>query len=125
MPESFAHEALLSMDAHDDIRAPGGAITLGLCGGWEHEPPCPRAPHRTSAERAADNVRVRTLFVAEPGAEQAIRDRIDAALITGELRTPDGEIARWQLLSSHRSDVLEQEADAIRLLLNNGITHPD
>ncbi len=48
---AFAHEAVVSMAAGADIRAPGAAITVGLCGHWEHEPLCPLAPHATAAQR--------------------------------------------------------------------------
>ena len=34
--------------------APGGAITVALCGSWDHEPPCPLAPHHTRAHRSGD-----------------------------------------------------------------------
>jgi hypothetical protein len=44
--EVFAHEAVVEMDGDSDASAPGGAITVALCGGWAHEPPCPLAPHR-------------------------------------------------------------------------------
>ena len=44
---AFVHEAFLSMAPGNDIAAPGAAITVELCGRWEHEPPCPLAPHHT------------------------------------------------------------------------------
>ncbi|MEX5721628.1 hypothetical protein [Geodermatophilus maliterrae] len=47
--ERFAHDGLLSMEPGADDRAPGGVITVALCGSWEHEPPCPLAPHHTRA----------------------------------------------------------------------------
>jgi hypothetical protein len=62
MREVFAHDAVLAMGSGEDLRAPGGAITVALCGSWEHEPPCPLAPHHTAAERDGDVVRLRILF---------------------------------------------------------------
>jgi hypothetical protein len=39
---------LLMADAAADAAAPGAAITVALCGSWEHPPPCPLAAHHTS-----------------------------------------------------------------------------
>ena len=58
----FAHEAVVRMAADGDIRAPGAAITVALCGHWEHEPPCPLAEHLTTAERVGDELRLRIAF---------------------------------------------------------------
>src|SRR5215207_9908722 len=40
MRQSFAHEAVLALGDEADERAPGAAVTVALCGHWEHEPPC-------------------------------------------------------------------------------------
>ena len=42
----YAHRAVLVIPDGDEPAAPGGAITVELCGHWEHEPPC-RYPHLT------------------------------------------------------------------------------
>ncbi|GAA1622853.1 hypothetical protein GCM10009790_02170 [Georgenia ruanii] len=34
MPQVYAHEALLTVAPGADPRAPGGAITVELCGSW-------------------------------------------------------------------------------------------
>jgi hypothetical protein len=60
----FAHEATLDLAPDGDERAPGGAITVALCGSWSHDPPCPLAPHHTSAERRGGQVALRVLFAA-------------------------------------------------------------
>jgi hypothetical protein len=67
--QPFAHEAVLTIDADGDVGAPGAAITVALCGHWDHEPPCPLAPHHTAAERVGDDVHMRTLFAVEPARE--------------------------------------------------------
>jgi hypothetical protein len=95
MRRAFAHVAVLTMQPDADVRAPGAAITVALCGQWEHQPPCPLAAHHTSAERFGDQVRLRMLFAAEPTDEVVVRARIDAALAAGELRGPDGVITLW------------------------------
>ena len=41
---AYAHDAVVILDPGGDSRAPGGAITVALCGHWDHEPPCPLAP---------------------------------------------------------------------------------
>ena len=62
MRHAFAHDAVLDMDPDADIRAPGAAVTVELCGHWDHEPPCPLAPHHTAVERTGRDVRLRILF---------------------------------------------------------------
>src|SRR3712207_8734411 len=94
----FAHDALLSMEPGADDRAPGGAITVPLCGSWEHEPPCPLAPHHTRAEWAGDELRLRVLFAAEPNEESRVRAMIDEALAGGMGATPEGGTISWRLV---------------------------
>jgi hypothetical protein len=116
MRQPFAHDTVLSMEADGDLRAPGAAITVALCGHWEHEPPCPLAPHHTSAERFDDEVHLRTLFVVEPACEDEVRARIRATLAAGRLVGPDGEESRWRLRSDGPAAVRADEADHARRL---------
>ncbi|HEY0167945.1 MAG TPA: hypothetical protein VGB75_12970 [Jatrophihabitans sp.] len=117
MRQAFAHTAELSMPTGDDPAAVGAAITVALCGHWEHEPPCPLAPHHTGAERDGETVRVRTLFAAEPDQEPEVRRLIEQALRSGELSGPDGATARWQLRGSEAAEVSpEERAHAERLI---------
>ena len=55
MRQAFAHDAVVVLDAGGDDRAPGGAITVELCGHWDHEPPCPLAAHHTGVRRTRAN----------------------------------------------------------------------
>jgi hypothetical protein len=119
MREAFAHEAVLGMSSEADLRAPGAAITAALCGHWEHEAPCPVAPHHSRADRIGDEVRVRTLFAAVPDREREVRDLIDRALTGGQLRGPDGTTVRWQLRSSRPSIVSAQENDHAQRLVRS------
>jgi hypothetical protein len=96
--QPFAHTAVVDMAPDADIRALGGAVTLALCGAWEHQPPCPIAEHHTAAERDGDQVRVRVRFTTVPERELTVRARIAAALEVGELEGPDGVITHWELL---------------------------
>lgn len=109
MRQAYAHDAVLMMDSDADLRAPGAAISVALCGSWDHEPPGPLSPHHTQAERAGDQVRIRTLLAAEPAAEPLVRPRIDEALAHGHLQAPDAVVTRWQLDSSRPSDVTAGE----------------
>src|SRR3954470_17499159 len=101
----FAHDAVLAMDPAADERAPGGAITVALCGSLEHEPPCPLAAHHTRAERAGDEVRLRVLFAAEPDGTADVRLGIDRALSAGSFAGPDGVVTEWRLLDSWPAEV--------------------
>jgi hypothetical protein len=103
MAAAFAHDAVLTMDADGDPRAPGAAITVGLCGHWEHDPPCPLAPHHTAVSVENGEVRLRTLFVVEPAREEEVRAKIDAALATGRLVGPGGRESSWLRRPPRRS----------------------
>ncbi len=71
----FVHEATVELADGADPRALGGAITVALCGHWEHEPPCPW-PHHTdisAVERPSGADRVRRC--ARRRAARAAADR--------------------------------------------------
>jgi hypothetical protein len=109
---AYAHDAVVILDAGGDPRAPGGAITVALCGHWDHEPPCPLAPHHTDATPAGDDtLRLRVLFAAEPADEERVHSLIAEALSSGRLTGPDGRITRWMVQSSGASSVRPDEAD--------------
>lgn len=110
MRQAFVHNVVVIMEAGGDVRAPGAAVTAALCGHWEHEPPCPLAPHSTTAERSGDQVRLRVLFAAEPEAEAEVRGRIEAALSQTGLEGPDGVTTRWQFHSAQADLVRDDEA---------------
>ncbi|SCG68875.1 hypothetical protein [Micromonospora inositola] len=116
MRQGFAHQAVLGMGPDDDPAAPGAAITTVLCGHWEHEPPCPVAPHHTEAERNGDEVRLRILFATDPDLELRVRRDIDRALAHGELTGPDGRTSRWRLLRSEPGEPSVQEAARLERL---------
>ena len=103
MRQAFVHHAELELAADEDTAAPGAAVTVELCGHWEHEPPCPVAAHHTAAERDGELVRLRVLFATEPDREAEVRGRIERALRTawpvrrawtGEVTGPDIEHGR-------------------------------
>ena len=115
---AYAHDAVVILDAGGDSRAPGGAITVALCGHWDHEPPCPLAPHHTDTTPADDGtLRLRVLFAADPAHEERVRSLITRALSSGRLTGPDGKVTRWMVQSSSAGSVRPDEADhAARLV---------
>ena len=76
---SFVHEATLSLEPGVDRGAPGAAITMALCGHWEHTPPC-RWPHNSQLVNVSGASWLRTIFVSTGEDEPAIRLEIEAAL---------------------------------------------
>jgi hypothetical protein len=116
---AFAHDAVVVLDPDGDDRAPGGAITVALCGSWSHEPPCPLAPHHTGVQRNGSEATLRVLFAAEPEDEARVRELIDAALTRGEREDPDGVRTSWHLLSSAPSPVRPEERDHAERLVRN------
>ena len=117
MREAYAHEAVVVLGPGGEPCAPGGAITVELCGYWDHPPPCPFAPHHTSVTREGDAVRVRVLFAAEPADEPRARAGIERALHAGWTTGPDGTDFTWTLRSSGPEPVRPEEAEhAARLI---------
>lgn len=119
MRQAFVHDAVVTMEPGGDVRAPGAAITVALCGHWDHEPPCPLAPHSTGAQRSGDQVRLRVLFAAEPTAEAEVRRRIEAALSHGSLTGADGVTTGWQLRSTQPGLLRNDEAQHAEQLTRN------
>ena len=110
-PRSYAHRAVLALSPGADRRAPGGAVTLALCGSWEHPPPCPLAPHHTAVDGADDALHVRVVFAAAPDDEAEVRRRIEAALGAGGTARPDGSTSHWRLLESGPEELRDDERD--------------
>ncbi|WP_229072408.1 hypothetical protein [Actinoplanes sp. DH11] len=109
MRQVYAHQAVIR--SLKSPAAPGAAVTVALCGHWEHEPPCPLAAHHTAvAADGDDGWRVRVLFATEPHRVEDVRSRLDEALSTGD----------WELISSGctRMDTADR-SHARRLLRTN------
>ena len=112
----FLHLATVEMGADDDDRAPGAAITLALCGSWEHSPPCPLAAHHTQPVRDGGTVDLRVVFATEPEDEDEVRRRTDEALRAGTATDQNGGTSSWALRGS-RPGVLSpsERAQALRM----------
>lgn len=106
------------MEPGADVRAPGAAVAVALCGHWDHKPPCPLAPHRVSVDEDDGELRVRILFAAEPDTEGKVRDLIGQAL-SGQLKFPDGFVAAWRLRTSRPGEVSAEEADDAERLIRS------
>ena len=119
MRQLFAHDAVLTMGQSEDERAPGAAITEALCGSSQHEPPCPLAPHHTSARRSGERVELRVLFAAEPGSAAEVRHRIDQALARGAMGAPSGALTTWRLEGSAAGLPHPDEEDHGRRLVDS------
>jgi hypothetical protein len=78
-----------------DPEAIGGAVTVALCGHWEHDGPC-RWEHYTDSAVDGDEVVATVYFDASPDDEQQVRALVRAAVATGALVGPDGTTTTWQ-----------------------------
>jgi hypothetical protein len=107
MKRTFVQCADILLEPGADPAAPGGAVTLALCGSWDHAGPC-RWPHETSAQWAGDGDgrrgRLRTVFTADAEDEAHVRALIAQALAGGECMGPDGKLSRWEA-SEHGAGV--------------------
>jgi hypothetical protein len=76
---AFAVEAQLELRPGTDTRAPGGEVTVALCGHWDHDGPC-RWPHNSSIDTSATPARLRTVVAADDDTVDEVVSRIEAAL---------------------------------------------
>ena len=111
MRTAYVHDALLDPEPALDHRAPGGAVTMALCGSLDHEPPCPLAPHHTTVEVEGERLRVRVLFAVEPADEPRVRALVEGALASGGWTYPDGVASTWTLVSSGPDVVADDERE--------------
>jgi hypothetical protein len=108
MRSGFAHEAMIELAPDADERAPGAAVTVALCGHWEHEGTC-RWPHRSSVDtRAGQSVRLRVLFACAAHDEPAVRQLIGAALDQGRVGA-DPDTSHWAVASQGPSGLRPSE----------------
>jgi hypothetical protein len=108
---AFTHDAVVAMRDGGSPNALGGVIANALCGGWDHQPPCPLAPHYVSNVTDGETVSLRVVFATEPAHEQRVRALIGEALASGQLTVPDGGVARWELRSASPGTLRADEAD--------------
>lgn len=90
----------LHLNADADERSPGAAVTVALCGHWEHDGSC-RWPHYSSIAKSKAHLhRLIVEFDAPPNELEEVSSQIQAALAAGQLKGPDGHISIWQLIKA-------------------------
>lgn len=94
--------ATVEFNAGADSRAAGGAVTVALCGHWEHEGAC-RWPHYTETETIAHQHRLTIDFTCEESDLDEVSSKIHGAIKKGRQAGPDGSINEWQLISIEAS----------------------
>ncbi|MGB8206971.1 MAG: hypothetical protein WCF69_05070, partial [Mycobacterium sp.] len=109
-----------AMQPDGSPNALGGAITVALCGHWDHPDPCPLAPHYVTTLPDAETVTLRILFATEPANERRVRALIGEALAAGQLTGPGGGVTTWQLSSDAASTVRPDEQDHAAGLVAHG-----
>ena len=103
------HQALIRAGSSFDARAPGGAVTVALCGTLNHDGPCPLAPHHTSTSLIDDLIAVRIVFATEPEREGMVRQYVDTALSAESFRSPDGVLSSWTVVHSEPTSLNAHE----------------
>ncbi len=92
---AFAHEQVCRVTGLEgEAAALGGAVTVALCGHWEHEGPC-RWPHHTETSADADAWVSTVRFDASLEEVESVRSAIVQALTAGSLVGPDGQRTTW------------------------------
>lgn len=106
MKRCFVQCAEVTLEPGADDRAPGGAVTMALCGSWDHEGEC-RWPHETSATWEERRGKVRVVFVADEAEEAEVRALVDGALSGGACVGPDGKRSQWEVAGVEAGTVSE------------------
>ena len=105
--QAFVLEAELELQEGCDPAAVGAAVTVELCGHWEHDGAC-RWPHNNVMDEDETRARFRTLFVADAPERAGVEQRIEASLRAG---------TGWRVLAIRPRPVADREqALAGRLL---------
>jgi mannose/cellobiose epimerase-like protein (N-acyl-D-glucosamine 2-epimerase family) len=107
MAEAFAVVATLALEDGIDPRSVGAAVTVELCGDWDHPGPC-RWPHNNELDAALQPAEFRTLYVADEHEAHAVRIRIEDALRGG---------SGWRVLSVSSRPVADTERPLAQRLL--------
>ena len=79
---AYVVAASVALEDGTDPASVGAAVTVELCGHWDHPGPC-RWPHNNEIVAGRESASFRTVFVADEEAEPAIRTRIEDALRGG------------------------------------------
>jgi hypothetical protein len=119
MKRAFVQCAEVVLETGADRAAPGGAVTLALCGSWDHAGAC-RWPHHTSATWDELRGHVRVVFAADEDEEMKVRALIDAALLGGECVGPDAKVSHWETTECRAGTLRESEETLAGRLMQAG-----
>ena len=100
-------EAELELDVGLDPAAVGAAVTVELCGHWEHDGPC-RWPHNSAIDAGGHPVGFRTLIVADDAEAEAVLLRVEAVLRGANA---------WRVVALRLREINESERALAGLLL--------
>jgi hypothetical protein len=98
---AYVLEAEIELEEGADPRAVGAAVTVELCGHWEHEGPC-AWPHNSAIDAARTPALLRTIYVADEDEEPEIRDRIVRSL---------NQAADWSVEGIRARPIADDERD--------------
>jgi hypothetical protein len=90
----------LVLEPGTDPRAPGGEVTVALCGHWEHDGAC-RWPHNSSIGDGGSPARLRTVVAVDDDERDDVFGRIESALRADE---------RWTVVSFAIGGIRSDEA---------------
>ena len=95
--KSHRLEFRIRLEPGSDERAPGGAVTVALCGHWDHAGPC-RWPHRSNIHLEKDGFhRIIVDFQATDDELGMVNTKIEKALYDGRLIGPDNRLSVWAI----------------------------
>jgi hypothetical protein len=106
-PDTHAIEAELTLVNGTDPAAVGAAVTVELCGHWEHEGAC-RWPHNSAIDARREPALFRTLFVTGEDESAAVGERVERAL---------RDAGAWRVVAIRERAVAADERDLARRLL--------
>jgi hypothetical protein len=105
--QAFVEEATVEM-TDGDPAAVGAAVTVELCGHWEHDGTC-QWPHHTSVSQKGDAVTLRTVFACTPEEEAEVRRRVVAGMTAGTLDGGPKGSSSWVVESVRADEVRASE----------------
>jgi hypothetical protein len=98
---AYALEAKIELQDGCDPRAVGAAVTVELCGHWEHDGPC-TWPHNSAIDADRDPALFRTIYVADADEQPQIRERIEHSLRAG---------SKWRVAEIHTRPLAHDERE--------------
>jgi hypothetical protein len=107
---SHVLQADITFSSGADTRAPGGAVTVALCGSWEHDGSC-RWPHHTAVDPSATPSPVRVVYVVDDDEVEQVRSLIEVALASGD---------SWDTVAVRESTLTAEESALAQRLRGEG-----